>query len=101
MSDCARRSAPGFVFYGHFLRETAGVFRSSGRGTSQRELRPLRESGKRFFDNSKAGKFTPITPGRLRSAGRSDGVDYYKFCSSMLSSAVDLQGELTKAEVRV
>ena len=25
-------------------------------------------------------------------------MDYYKFCSSMLSSSVDLQGELRKAE---
>jgi hypothetical protein len=28
-------------------------------------------------------------------------VDYYKFCSSMLSSAVDLQGELSQAPANV
>ena len=54
-------------------------------------------SGTRFFDNSKAGKFTPITLGRLRSARGNEGVNYYKFCSSMLSSTVDLQGELIQA----
>ena len=63
----------------------------------QRKLGPLMESGPTIFDNSKAGKFTPITLGRLRSAWGSDGVDYYKFCSSMLSSTVDLQGELSQA----
>ena len=35
-----------------------------------------------FFDNRKAGKSTPITWYGLRSARGSDGVDYYKFCSS-------------------
>jgi len=74
---------------------------SSGRRTPQQKLRPLRESGSTIFDNSKAGKSMPRTPGRLRSAWGSDGVDYYKFCSSMLSSTVDLQGELTKAEVGI
>jgi len=39
----------------------------------------------------------PITSGRLRSAWGTDGMIYYKFCSSMLSSAVDLQGELFQA----
>jgi hypothetical protein len=43
-----------------------------------------------FFDNSKAGNFMPITLGGLRSARGSDGMIYYKFCSSMLSSTVDL-----------
>ena len=67
----------------------------------QRKLGPLRESGSTIFDNSKAGKFTPRTSGRLRSAWGNDGVDYYKFCSSMLSSAVDLQGELSQAPANV
>lgn len=74
-----------------------GESRSSGRRAFRFRPEPLRESGIKFFDNSKIGKFTPITPGRLRSAWRSDGVDYYKFCSSMLSSTVDLQGELSQA----
>ena len=102
MGGCARRSTPGFVFYGLFLavirlRES----RSSGRRTPQRELGPLRESGSTIFDNSKAGKFTPRTLGRLRSAWGNEGVDYYKFCSSMLSSTVDLQGELSQAPANV
>jgi hypothetical protein len=70
---------------------------SSGRRTLQRKLGPLRDSGSTIFDNSKAGNFMPITLGRLRSAWGTDGMIYYKFCSSMLSSTVDLQGELSQA----
>jgi hypothetical protein len=55
------------------------------------------ESGPTLFDNSKAGKFTPITLGRLRSAWRSEGVDYIQVLLEKLSSAVDLQGELSQA----
>src|SRR6202007_3423720 len=71
--------------------------RPSARRTLQRKLGPLRESEPTIFDNSKAGKFTPRTLGRLRSAWGNDGVDYYKFCSSMWRSTVDLQGELSQA----
>ena len=53
-------------------------------------------SGPKFFDNRKAGKFTPITLGELRFAWGSEGVDYYKFCSSMLSSAVDYKASSFK-----
>ena len=73
------------------------VLRSSARRTLQRKLGPLMGSGTTIFDNSKAGNFMPITLGRLRSARGSDGMIYYKFCSSMLSSTVDLQGELSQA----
>ena len=62
----------------------------------QRKLGPLMDSGPTIFDNSKAGKFTPITLGELRFVWGSDGVDYYKFCSSMLSSAVDYKASSFK-----
>jgi hypothetical protein len=52
---------------------------------------------KTLFDNSKAGKFTPTTRKRLRSPRGLRVWITYKFCSSMLSSAVDLQGELSQA----
>jgi hypothetical protein len=73
------------------------VLRSSARRALQRKLGPLKESGTTIFDNSKAGNFMPITSGRLRSVWGTDGMIYYKFCSSMLSSTVDLQGELSQA----
>ena len=77
-----------FRFLGAFFAAARGLgFPGiSARRSPRRKLGPLMESGSTFFDNSKAGKFTPRTLGRLRSAWRSDGVDYYKFCSSMLSS---------------
>ena len=85
----------------HFMGTFCGIpqeeLRSSARRMLQRELGPLTDSGTTIFDNSKVGKFTPITLGRLRFAWGSDGMDYYKFCSSMLSSTVDLQGELYQA----
>jgi hypothetical protein len=83
---------------GTFLRVTAekGSGLPQG-GRSKRKLGPLKDSGTTIFDNSKAGNFMPITLGRLRSAWGSDGMIYYKFCSSMLSSTVDLQGELSQA----
>jgi len=69
MSDCARRSAPGFLFYGIFFAGSRGrELRSSARRMPQRKLRPLKDSGTTIFDNSKAGNFMPITSGRLRSA---------------------------------
>lgn len=84
-------------FMGRFWRQLLlKIARSSARRTPRRKSRPPRESGTKFFDNRKAGKFTPRTLGGLRSACGSDGVDYYKFCSSMLSSAVDYKASSVK-----
>ena len=76
-------------FMGHFFERNSALL--------PRKRKPLKVSGTRFFDNCKAGNFMPTTSGRLRSAGRIEGMIYYKFCSSMLSSTVDLQGELSQA----
>jgi len=57
------------------------IARSSARRMLRRKSKPPKGSGTKFFDNRKAGKFTPITSGGLRFAWGSDGVDYYKFCS--------------------
>ncbi len=51
---------------------------------------------KTLFDNSKAGKFTPITRKRLRSPRGLRVWITYKFCSSMLSSAVDYKADSVK-----
>ena len=53
-------------------------------------------SGPTLFDNSKAGKFTPITRRRLRSPRGLMVWITYKFCSSMLSSAVDYKASSVK-----
>jgi endonuclease YncB( thermonuclease family) len=53
-------------------------------------------SGPTFFDNSKAGKFTPTTRTRLRSPRGLMVWITYKFCSSMLSSAVDYKASSVK-----
>jgi len=60
----ARRSTPGFVFYGLFLVVFA-VFRKED---APMQIGAPTGSGSKLFDNSKAGNFTPITVGRLRSA---------------------------------
>jgi hypothetical protein len=70
--------------------------RSSARKTPRCESRPLKGSGPKFFDNSKAGKFTPITWKRLRSPWGLRVWITYKFCSSMLSSAVDYKASSVK-----
>ena len=88
----ARRRVSYFI--GTFSQEKEP--RPSARRALQRKLGPLTDSGTTLFDNSKAGNFMPITPGRLRSAWGTDGMIYYQFCSSMLSSTVDLQGELSQ-----
>ena len=53
-------------------------------------------SGPTFFDNSKAGKSAPTTRKRLRSPRGMRVWITYKFCSSMLSSAVDYKASSVK-----
>src|SRR5208283_1705169 len=83
---------------GGFWRQSLlKIARSSARRTLRCKSEPPKGSGTKLFDNRKAGKFTPITLGGLRSVWGSDGVDYYKFCSSMLSSAVDYKASSIQA----
>ena len=58
----------------------AGRRTAKSRQTSPEAFRAFRSTrNKRFFDNRKAGKPTPITLCGLRSARGNEGVGYYKF----------------------